>query len=294
MRSSLATGAALASGTIVAGCGNDVEAPTTAEIAVGANGKLRVELASYPALSAPGSALTLRLLGGTRSQPPALLLVHRAAEVGDVYEYSATSSACPHLGCPLGYSPRHDLIECPCHASRFRAAPSADVPGSCVGDVIHGPAQQGPRAYRVTALRSGVLEIDLNGRLDCSEAPTLPPPAVVNGQVILTLADYPALATTGGSVVLQRIDGFADPIAVVRTGPGSVVAVDGMCTHLCCSVELDSNGAQWLCPCHGSTFAIDGSVTGGPARFDLPRFAAQIVGETIVISMLRPETINDC
>jgi Rieske Fe-S protein len=289
VRCSLATGAALAGGVI--GCGNDVTPPATADIPVRNDGKLSLDFAQFPTLATSGSALTLRLVGGARSLPPAILVVHRAAP-DDPYQYVATTSACPHLGCPLGYSPREDLIECPCHASRFRAAPTADVPDSCVGDVVHGPAQQGPRAYRVTQLRADILEIDLNGRLDCREPTLQPPPRVVDGKVVLAIADYPALAAVGGAIVIERVDGFADPIAVSRSGPGTAVAVDASCTHACCRVE--PLGQEWLCPCHGSTFALDGRVTGGPARFDLPRFDAQVVGETIVISMLQVETMNDC
>lgn len=47
-----------------------------------------------------------------------------------------------------------------------------------------------------------------------------------------------------------------------RDGEG-FYAISAVCTHLGCVVKR--TGDQYLCPCHGSTFAADGRVTKGPA-----------------------------
>jgi cytochrome b6-f complex iron-sulfur subunit len=60
-------------------------------------------------------------------------------------------------------------------------------------------------------------------------------------------------------------DAFVPPgrsVAVFRDGDG-VWAVSTVCTHLGCIVKRDAAG--FACPCHGSKFALDGSVTKGPA-----------------------------
>src|SRR5574341_758600 len=49
-------------------------------------------------------------------------------------------------------------------------------------------------------------------------------------------------------------------------------AVDAVCTHLGCTVKLESD-AKYECPCHGSRFAPDGAVLRGPASIPL-RFVA--------------------
>jgi cytochrome b6-f complex iron-sulfur subunit len=41
-------------------------------------------------------------------------------------------------------------------------------------------------------------------------------------------------------------------------------AISSVCTHLGCIAERAENG-EFSCPCHGSRFAADGAVTGGPA-----------------------------
>jgi len=51
-------------------------------------------------------------------------------------------------------------------------------------------------------------------------------------------------------------------VAVVRDADG-VYAVSLVCTHLGCIVKPSATGFD--CPCHGSRFAHDGSVTHGPA-----------------------------
>jgi len=38
------------------------------------------------------------------------------------------------------------------------------------------------------------------------------------------------------------------------------------CTHLGCTVGLDREADQLVCPCHGSRFALDGAPISGPAR----------------------------
>lgn len=51
-------------------------------------------------------------------------------------------------------------------------------------------------------------------------------------------------------------------VAVVRDADG-VYAVSLICTHLGCVVKTSQTGFD--CPCHGSRFSADGSVTHGPA-----------------------------
>ncbi len=56
-------------------------------------------------------------------------------------------------------------------------------------------------------------------------------------------------------------------VAVFRDAQG-VYAISTICTHLGCVVKPNPEGFE--CPCHGSRFAPDGSVTKGPAPVALP------------------------
>ena len=68
-------------------------------------------------------------------------------------------------------------------------------------------------------------------------------------------------------------------------------AISAVCQHLGCTVKW--TGTEFHCPCHGSTYAPDGKVTGGPAPRSLDHFAISIArdGEMLVdLSKTIPRT----
>lgn len=58
--------------------------------------------------------------------------------------------------------------------------------------------------------------------------------------------------------------------AVYKDADGEIHAVSATCTHLGCTVGFNAAEATWDCPCHGSRFAIHGTVIQGPATKNLP------------------------
>ena len=60
-----------------------------------------------------------------------------------------------------------------------------------------------------------------------------------------------------------------------------VYAISKICTHLGCIVR--NTGAGFECPCHGSRFAVDGSVTKGPAPQPLPWYQVTGAGGEYVV-----------
>ncbi|MBA2674696.1 FAD-dependent oxidoreductase [Ramlibacter sp.] len=72
-----------------------------------------------------------------------------------------------------------------------------------------------------------------------------------------------------GTGALVEIDGTS--VAAYRDADGAIHAVSSVCTHLGCKVHWNSVETSWDCPCHGSRFAIDGSVLEGPAIKALDR-----------------------
>ena len=72
-----------------------------------------------------------------------------------------------------------------------------------------------------------------------------------------------------GTGAVVRIGG--ERCAVFRDEQGNLQAVSARCTHLGCIVHFNDAELAWECPCHGSRFAVDGSVLHGPANRPLER-----------------------
>jgi menaquinol-cytochrome c reductase iron-sulfur subunit len=70
---------------------------------------------------------------------------------------------------------------------------------------------------------------------------------------------------------------------VVRKDEQNVVAFAPQCTHLGCAYHWDDKENNFLCPCHTSTFSIDGKVLSGPAPRPLDRFVTKIDQGKILI-----------
>jgi menaquinol-cytochrome c reductase iron-sulfur subunit len=86
----------------------------------------------------------------------------------------------------------------------------------------------------------------------------------------------------------ERVDGWKKidektSTWLVRTGPDSVTAYTPGCTHLGCAYHWDSTMKQFECPCHGSSFSIDGKVTAGPAPRPLDQYATRIEDQKVLI-----------
>jgi 3-phenylpropionate/trans-cinnamate dioxygenase ferredoxin reductase subunit len=60
-------------------------------------------------------------------------------------------------------------------------------------------------------------------------------------------------------------------LAVYRDEDGHTFELSPRCTHMGCTVDWNDTAKTWDCPCHGSRFAVDGSVVRGPAAEPLER-----------------------
>lgn len=92
-----------------------------------------------------------------------------------------------------------------------------------------------------------------------------------------------AAVAGGGSIASKKFANASGSLIVVAdpANPDAVVALDARCTHQGCSVELE--GGRLACPCHGSAFAIDGTVESGPATEPLEVFETKIEGDQIFV-----------
>jgi nitrite reductase/ring-hydroxylating ferredoxin subunit len=105
------------------------------------------------------------------------------------------------------------------------------------------------------------------------------------GILRVKISNFPALQSENGSVRLALNGfttssplGFFYPVLVNRGSGDQFFALRARCTHNGCVVPTFGNA----CPCHGSEYAIDGSVTAGPAPTSLTRYTATFDGADLL------------
>lgn len=82
------------------------------------------------------------------------------------------------------------------------------------------------------------------------------------------LSDIPV----GGAVSATAADG--SKILLTQPEAGTVVGLSAICTHQGCTVLPEDTTLH--CPCHGSTFDLEGKNVSGPAPKPLPSFAVRV------------------
>jgi len=82
------------------------------------------------------------------------------------------------------------------------------------------------------------------------------------------IADYPALANVGGVATLSS---NGSPIAVVRTGAATFVALSLICPHQGSTINATTSGFR--CPNHGATFNSTGTWTGGQRTSNMQSYS---------------------
>src|SRR6185295_9987190 len=105
----------------------------------------------------------------------------------------------------------------------------------------------------------------------------------------------PALQQPNGSVRIgvnpafdpDFVQGNFYPIVINRDEDGNFYALDSFCPHAGCFVGVyDQFFGIMLCPCHGSSYEIDGSIATGPTASPLRRFDIVFDGqETLTITV---------
>lgn len=114
------------------------------------------------------------------------------------------------------------------------------------------------------------------------EMPLVTLPAPVDGRIVLPVMAFPQLQAVGGGLVGRSL-GVKDPIAVARPEQGRFVAVTAVCTHMACTLAFNALNGTLDCPCHGSTFEMDGRLVTGPATQPLRILPTDFDGQMLGI-----------
>ena len=72
------------------------------------------------------------------------------------------------------------------------------------------------------------------------------------------------------TIQIEQVDGWRKTVSekavyVTKDGQGQLRVLTSICPHLGCTVTWNKEKNQFLCPCHGATFAADGTRISGPS-----------------------------
>jgi Rieske Fe-S protein len=96
--------------------------------------------------------------------------------------------------------------------------------------------------------------------------------AAVSLQAIAKTADIPV----GSGVIV-------DDVVITQPTKGEFKGFSAICTHAGCTVA-EVLGASINCPCHGSSFNLDGTVAKGPASRPLNARGIVVQGDSIALA----------
>ncbi len=72
------------------------------------------------------------------------------------------------------------------------------------------------------------------------------------------------------TIQIEQVDGWRKAISekavyVTKDRQGRLRVLTSVCPHLGCTIPWNKEKNQFVCPCHGATFALDGTRLSGPS-----------------------------
>ena len=111
--------------------------------------------------------------------------------------------------------------------------------------------------------------------------------AIQSGRLSLTRVEFDALAGEKLAIALSAPE-LDKHVLLLQEPDGTLRAFSSECTHQACTVR--PRGSFLVCPCHGSTFDLDGNVVRGPARKPLPTFPVTVENGRIEVQLIEART----
>jgi Rieske Fe-S protein len=79
-----------------------------------------------------------------------------------------------------------------------------------------------------------------------------------------------------------------DTVFVIKSGANEVRVFDAACPHVRCALRFNKEKQRFDCPCHRSSFALNGTKLSGPAPRDMVAASFVVTGSgDVVVSGFR-------
>lgn len=98
----------------------------------------------------------------------------------------------------------------------------------------------------------------------------------VNFTLDLTQSANSSLNTGGGSLSTHGV--------VVANSGGTFIAIAEKCTHQSCNINYNAGNNNFVCPCHGGTYNLQGNVVSGPPPSPLKVYSVVRNGDVLTVS----------
>lgn len=107
-----------------------------------------------------------------------------------------------------------------------------------------------------------------------------------NNKLFVPLAEFTHKNTVSvvfeqGAIGITKFDSTLEPTPDMN----EYQAVLLKCTHMGCAVDVNSNDAGFICPCHGAKFSPNGKVVKGPAKEALKQFITSSNTEFVIVHL---------
>jgi menaquinol-cytochrome c reductase iron-sulfur subunit len=90
------------------------------------------------------------------------------------------------------------------------------------------------------------------------------------------------------TIQIEQIDGWRKAVSekavyVTKDSRGQLRVLTSICPHLGCTVPWNKDKKQFICPCHGGTFAPDGSRVSGPSLRGMDTLEASVENGQLLV-----------
>ncbi|MDD5011643.1 MAG: Rieske (2Fe-2S) protein [Phycisphaerae bacterium] len=111
---------------------------------------------------------------------------------------------------------------------------------------------------------------------------TASPASAEGKKVAFSLEKAEKLKTVDGWTILKIKE---NEILFIRDTETSVRALSADCTHQKCKLSYNPEKKLIECPCHQSTFDLDGKPLSGPAKEPLKKYEAKLEGDKVIVTL---------
>lgn len=90
------------------------------------------------------------------------------------------------------------------------------------------------------------------------------------------------------TIQIEQVDGWRKAISekavyITKNTQGQLQVLTSVCPHLGCTVPWNKERSQFVCPCHGGTFTMDGSRVSGPSLRGMDTLPTSVEGGQLMV-----------